>query len=163
MKDLSKKKSTNPKIAALSLVSKIGKQAEENLLQKSTDNHKPEVDDSIVPSQEEKSQSLEKAKKTVVKKTVIQPYAEQKDNILVLDGNLKKDYKDFFEKNIGEMALTTINIDREKLSVLQFIAKTENNASVVKLVDNILVEWFINYKKDITNSYKKIKPPTFGE
>jgi hypothetical protein len=47
------------------------------------------------------------------------------------------------------MNLSTINIDRENLSLLNKLTRKQNKATVVKLLDNILNEWLEKYKCEI--------------
>ncbi len=83
------------------------------------------------------------------KKPFSKPYPEYNPEVLILDAKVKKDFKEYFEIIVGKMNLSTINIDREKLSLLNKLTRKQNEATVVKLVDNILNEWLENYKDEI--------------
>ena len=87
-----------------------------------------------------------------MKKSIQQNYPEHNPEVLILDAKIKKDFKEDFEINVGKLNLSTINIDREKLTLLNKLSKKENKTSVVKLVINILIEWSENYQVEIKES-----------
>jgi hypothetical protein len=53
------------------------------------------------------------------------------------------------------MSLSSINIDRDKLSILQSLSEKEKNLDPAILLDNILAEWLLKYNDEIKDTLGK--------
>lgn len=168
-KNLSNKKSSLDLIKKLSSVSMLGTEAEKEILNRNNDNiplatntenkqEKPVIKKVIEKEiLEDPEPAIIKEKSLQEKKEVI--YKEQETVVNILDGEVKKEYKDFFEKQKSDEKTTTVSINKDKHYTLQVITTIEAKGGIADLVDNIIQDFINRYQDDIKKSFKKMPIP----